>query len=354
MSPAPGRMGPRIRSLAAGLLAVAPLLGPVAAAPTQSQGDPDRRARVLTTFHDDRIAESSGLAVRGGVVFTVNDSGDGPYVYEVDPRTGRTTRMVTYDDEDPDDVEALAPGADGALWVGDIGDNRRWRDTIRVHRLVLGSSGGLVSDAAFDLVYPDGAHDAETLLVRPRSGRVLVVTKSWVSGGVVYEAPRHLRAGETHRLRRVATVPGLITDGAFLPEGDRVLLRTYGTAGLYTYPGFRRLAEVELPWQEQGEGIAVEGGSVYLSSEGESSDVLAVDLRSFERAARSQAARSARPEAARPARPGASSSERTSDREDDPQPWMGLGPGGYMLVVLAAGASVVVVRGALRRSRRRR
>jgi hypothetical protein len=350
-------MGPRIRSLAAGLLAVAPLVLPVVAAPLQSQGDPDRPARVAATFRDDRIAESSGLAVRGGVVLTVNDSGDGPYVYEVDPRTGRTTRVVTYDDEDPDDVEALAPGGDGALWVGDIGDNRRWRDSIRVHRLVLGSGGGLFSASAFDLVYPDGPHDAETLLVRPRTGRLLVVTKSWVSGGVVYEAPRHLRTGETHRLRRVATVPGLITDGAFLPAGDRVLLRTYGTAGLYTYPGFKRLAEVELPWQDQGEGIAVEGRSVYLSSEGESSEVLAVDLGSFERAARSQAARSARPEASPSARPETRSpeGERASDGQDEgPQPWMGLGPGGYVLVVLAAGASVVVVRGALRRSRRRR
>lgn len=338
----------RIRYLAAGLLAVAPLLAPTAVTPFVSEGDPKMPAHVVATFQDGRIDESSGLVVRGDRIFTVNDSGDGPYVYQVDRSTGRTTRVITYGSDQPDDVEALA-GAGGALWVGDIGDNRRWRDSIRVHRLVPGREPGTLHTTTFDLTYPDSPHDAETLLVDPRNGRLLVVTKSWATGGVVYAAPRHLREGETAVLQKVARVPGLVTDGTFLPGGRRVVLRTYGSAEFFSYPGFRLLGQAALPRQEQGEGIAVNGASVYLSSEGERSAVLAVGLRDLEHAAMGEAAQASRPQA-KPAPPSAEAPR--TDR--DPRPWMGLGPAGYTLAVVATGATVVLLRVVLRRSRRRR
>lgn len=50
------------------------------------------------TITDPRIKESSGLAAsrkHPGVYWTHNDSDDGPYVYAVDSRTGRTVATVT-------------------------------------------------------------------------------------------------------------------------------------------------------------------------------------------------------------------------------------------------------------------
>jgi hypothetical protein len=77
----------------------------------------------------------------------------------------------------------------------------------------------------------------------------------------------------------VARVRGLITDGAFLPDGRHLLIRSYGTATVYTYPDFRRVGTVTLPSQEQGEGVAIDGsGRTYLSSEGENSEVLEITL----------------------------------------------------------------------------
>jgi hypothetical protein len=336
-------MSPRARLLAAGLLAVAPVAAPFAVGALASQGGADVPAQVALTFRDPRIDESSGLVVRDGRVYTVNDSGDGPYVYQVDPRTGRTVAVTTYDDESPEDVEALAAGPDGTLWVGDIGDNRRWRGSVRVHRVVPGRESGRVAAATYELAYPDGPHDAETLLVEPRTGRLLLVTKGY-RGGVVYAAPRRLRAGETQVLEQVGTVQGMVTDGTFLPGGDRLLLRTYGSAELYSYPSLRLLARTELPSQRLGEGIAVEDGSVYLSSEGEGSDVLTYPLRRVEQA-RAPDQQRTQPPASPP--PGTN-----SDR--DPQPWMGLGPGRYLLTALGVGAAVVALRAVLRRGRRRR
>lgn len=115
--------------------------------------------------------------------------------------------------------------------------------------------------------------------MHPTSGRVFVVSKS-VFGGTVYAAPEPLRpGGRANRLRAFAQVAGLVTDGTFFPDGRHVLLRTYGTASVYTFPGFDLVGTVRLPGQQQGEGISVSRrGRVLISSEGLHSDVLAVTL----------------------------------------------------------------------------
>jgi hypothetical protein len=238
--------------------------------------DPAVPSTTLFYFADDDIFESSGLVDRGDVVYTVNDSGDDAVVYGVDPASGRTGSRTTYAD-DAEDVEALAPGASGTVWVGDTGDNRRRRDDIAVYRVrpVDGERPG----ERFDLVYPDGPHDAEALLVEPRTQRVFVVSKS-AFGGTVYAAPPDLVAGdEPNRMRAYAQVRGLVTDGAFFPDGKHVVLRTYGQAMVYTFPAFGLVGTVRLPSQPQGEGISVGAdGRVLVSTEGVHADVRQVRL----------------------------------------------------------------------------
>jgi hypothetical protein len=326
--------------LAVGLVAVASLAGPSALMPLASNGNPDVSGEVVVTFRDEAIDESSGLVVRGDRLFTVNDSGDGPYLYEVDLRTGETVGVTTFADEDPVDVEALAPGTGEEVWVGDIGDNLRSRGSIRIHRLVPADGGGRVAATTYDLAYPDGPHDAETLLVHPRTERVLVVTKSFGRGGQVHRAPRRLEPGRIHRLEPIAAVPGMITDGTFLPDGKRVLLRTYGAAAVYSYPDFEMLQELELPLQEQGEAVAVgDDGRVYLTSEGALSDVLVLDLPDVEQ-------------------PAADVEKRTepAPTPDEGGDAPGLGrPPGYALAAVAGTALLaLLVRASRRRGRRRR
>lgn len=332
----------RTRYLAAGALLLVAAAGPLLPGALASSGSPSAPAEVAVRFADPAIDESSGLVVRGDRLFTVNDSGGGPEVFEVDLRTGKTVGVTTYDDEDPMDVEALAPGRGGVLWVGDIGDNRRARGSVRVYRLTPSPGGGSVQAAAFDLVYPDRPHDAEALLVHPRTGRLLVVTKNLVGGGVVYRAPRRLRPGETHQLERLGRAPGLVTDGTFLPGGDRILLRTYGSASVHSYPGLKTLATVELPAQEQGEAVAVAGDRMYLGSEGEHAEVLVTDV---PRAQESRPAQESSP-------PGVDEPE--ARREYDPEPWFGLGFGRFLGLAAGAALAVVGLRAALRRARRRR
>jgi hypothetical protein len=340
-------MNRRDKYLAMGLLATAVITMVVVYSPFASDGAPEVEAEVDVTFRDERIDESSGLVVRGDRLYTINDSGDGPYVYAVDRETGGTVAVNVFAEETPVDLEALAPGRDGTIWVGDIGDNARVRGSIRVHRIEPAHAGGRVPATTYELAYPDRPHDAEALLVHPRTERVLVVTKRPLLGGVVYRAPEELREGKVHQLEAVAKVSGMITDGTFLPDGRHVLLRTSGGAAVYTYPDFERVAEFLLPVQDQGEGIAVgEDGRIYLSSEGEFSDVLVMDMPPLSEPEAGDAAET-EPEAGEepPAGPA-------PETEDGP----GLGrPPGYAVAAVAGAALVAVfVRASRRRSRRRR
>ena len=211
----------------------------------------------MTRFEDPAIVESSGLAVVDGMFVTTNDSGDTGRVFAVDLATGRTVGVTTWSAE-PDDVEALAPAAaDGEVWVGDIGDNQR--------RAFLGVGGARagrrratvdVDVPSYELVYPEGARDAESLLADPATGRLYVVSKG-VLGGALYAAPERLSARKPNRLEEVGPVLGIATDAAFFPDGRHIIVRSYSEAAVYSWPELEEVGRFGLPDQQQGEGIAV-------------------------------------------------------------------------------------------------
>ncbi len=249
------------------MAAVALLL---AAAPA---GAADERAREVFRLQDARITESSGLVDLGPRTVTTNDSGDGARLFVLDAQ-GRTTAVREYAGEAVD-VEALAPAgkpaqpsepseaADAAVWVGDIGDNQAVRSSVTVTRVPL--DGGPV--AAYELTYPDGPADAESLLVDP-GGRLVVVTKSF-TGGEVLRAPARLDPAAPNRLERVARVDEALATDAALLSPTRVLVRGYGDAGIYAWPSWEPVRRVRLPAQPQGEAVSVgPGGRVRVSSEG--------------------------------------------------------------------------------------
>lgn len=299
------------------------------------------RHPTLFRFADSRIDESSGLADLGEVVATVNDSGDGPSVYVVDSGSGETVGVRTYSSAAVEDVESLALGSAGSVWVADIGDNLADRDHVTIYHVSVGPGDRTIDAPRYDLVYPDGPRDAETVLVHPRTGRVYVVSKS-PFGGNVYAAPRTLRADGPNRLRTVASVGGLVTDGAFFPDGRHVLLRTYGVATVYSFPALLPVGTIDLPPQEQGEGIAVGAdGRILASTEGARTEVLEITL-----PARLQR------ELAPPPRPAATSTPRADavtqgDERTDWRTPVGAGLVGIALLVLLG----ALLRGARRRAR---
>ena len=319
-----------LRDAAATLAVVTPfVLGVVSTSqpPAAAQDD------VVLRFEDPDIVESSGLVALDDRFVTVNDSGDSARVFVVDADTGRTTSQVTWD-ADPVDLEALAPAGPDAVWVGDIGDNRRGRESVTVTRVALDGSG----TRSYQLTYPDGPRDAEALLAHPRTGRLLVVSKT-VFGGQVYAAPVELDPDRPNRMVAVGGSVGIVTDGAFLPDGRHLVVRTYSQAVVQRWPSLEVVGDLALPRQEQGEGIAVSAaGQVYVSSEGLRSPLLRVRLPGDLSAALSRA-----PGEGRTGADGADRSDAAGPPSADaggPLPtWaLGLAGAGVALVVLAAAA----------------
>lgn len=264
------------RRVAVGALVLVPfLLGAAAGAP----GAADRPE---FRFADPEVVESSGLVVlpgrrpESGLVVTTNDSGDAGRVFTVDPTTGATVGVTSWPTE-PEDVEALAPAGPEHVWVADIGDNRHVRDSVDLLRVPVGRGERAVEPDAYELAYPNGAHDAEALVSHPVTGQLFVITKG-VFAGTVYAAPHRLRTDRPNRLTEVGDAPGIVTDATFLPGGGGVVMRTYSAAHLAAFPSWQPVESWQLPEQDQGEGIALAGSDLLVSTEGARSEVLRVGL----------------------------------------------------------------------------
>ncbi|MFI6103718.1 WD40 repeat domain-containing protein [Streptomyces sp. NPDC051310] len=236
------------------------------------------------TLEDGRITESSGLAAsraHPGVYWTHNDQ-DGPRVFAVDSRTGRTVATVTLRGVGtPRDMEAISVGPDGAVYVGDIGDNLdgSW-DHVWIYRFPEPKRlrDQTVDATQYVVRYADGPRNAEALMVHPKTGRVYIASKN-EDGGGLYEGPARLSAGGANVFRRVGEVPW-VTDGAFSPDGTRLVLRGYFSARVYAWEDGRlgRHEPVNAPFQGQSESVTYtpDGSAVLFGSEGERSGVVSV------------------------------------------------------------------------------
>ena len=229
------------------------------------------------TLKDSRITESSGLArstYARETLFTHNDSGDAARVFAVDT-SGQTQAILTLAGVKARDNEDIAAGPNHTLWLGDIGDNRRIRDDIKIYRFLEPSNltSATVPTTTYRLSYPDGRHNAEGLMVHPVSGRVYVVTKE-SSGAGIYVAPSTLSSSNVNQLTRVASAPSLIKAASFSPDGSTFVLS--GGSQLYVYRSIGGTpVQVQKPPLRQGESIAVSrsGDTMFVGSEGPDSPV---------------------------------------------------------------------------------
>lgn len=228
-------------------------------------------------IRDSRVTESSGLARDTGakLYWTVNDSGDQGTVFGLTP-SGDVRGIIGFRAR-PTDVEAVAMSG-RRLYVADIGDNLRRRAGVTVYWFDNPRADNrTVPYRAYDFSYPDGPHDAETLLVDGQ-GRLYVVTKE--AKGGIYAAPRSPSRQRVNKLTRVADAPAFVTDGVFLPGGDRIALRTYVSVVMLDGSTYRTVAQAATPFQKQGESVAVslDGKSLLVGSEGKRSPVLQVAI----------------------------------------------------------------------------
>lgn len=201
----------------------------------------------LADLEDRAIQESSGLIASRtspGCYWTHNDAGNEAliYAFDSDGRRRGVWRVSGATSEDWEDISA-GPGPKpdtNYLYIGDIGDKSVSRSQITIYRIpepVIPNSdpGGTQQTTpaeALRLTYPDGKHNAEALMVHPKTGRIYIVTKVELGKPGIYavDAPA---AGGNATLARLGEIDaaglssGLITGGAISPDGLRAALCNY-------------------------------------------------------------------------------------------------------------------------------
>lgn len=268
---------------------------------------------VLARLQTSTVTESSGIAAsrnHPGLFWTHNDSGDGPFIYSFD-RQGKSRGVWRVSGASARDWEDIAagPGPEpnrNYLYLGDIGDNGSTRATIIVYRVpeptiktadansTRSKAGTTEAAETIQLRYPDGRHDAETLLVHPVSGDLYVITKELWGNASVYKATAPLDAIRTTTLVLIGNlkIPGLLggtlTGGDISPDGRRVALCDYlhgyeivlGERNSETFDSIwkRPVTVIELGPRKQGEAIcySLDGKALLATSEGARSPLIEV------------------------------------------------------------------------------
>ena len=216
------------------------------------------RTGTPATFQSPRLVESSGVAVshaHPGVLWTHNDSGDGPYLYATDLRGGNRGWLLVPGAQavDWEDI-ALGPcptatGSAGAcVYIADTGDNNEDRRSVTVYAVPEPAPPEGPADtlrttsapAVLRLRYPDGSHDVEAIYVAPRDTALFLVSKgrsgpirlyrvarsSWHAGGNRAEVTVATRV-QTLDISPNPEAGRLVTAAAIRPDGRLVAIRTY-------------------------------------------------------------------------------------------------------------------------------
>jgi hypothetical protein len=245
------------------------------------------RVRVAGRVAAPEATEVSGLVLsptQKGVLWAHNDSGDRARLLAL--RTdGSLIASLDVLGAEAVDWEDIAVGPGGTLVVGDIGDNGKARASIDLYRVpeprLAGGPGATGAATRLTYTYPDGAHDAETLLVDRGTGEVVVVAKQLDGRAGVYAGTL---SGGGGALRKATTLRlglgGLATAGDVTADGRVVAIRTY--TALYVWartPGasiattLKRapcVGSAQLAREGQGEALALsrDGSSFYTVPEG--------------------------------------------------------------------------------------
>lgn len=261
------------------------------------------------------LTEASGLAAsraHNGVLWAHNDSGQAAGLFAID-LAGRDLGFfaLTAGGQPVDALDVEDVAIDGStIYLADVGDNGRRRGSVTIYVFdepEPGADGAVEVVRSIEVTYPDGPTDAEAVVVDPID-RVLVILSKDLddvtaptriysvplpidqTGDVSVEAElvgsldvASISAGSSSISIGGLLFPGAVTGADLSPAADLVVLRTYGSAWLFTRSAGQSVVEAlggepcegGAAGETQGEAIAFlpegdnHGGTVRYATLGE-------------------------------------------------------------------------------------
>ncbi|MDD4310224.1 MAG: hypothetical protein PHO32_07570 [Candidatus Cloacimonetes bacterium] len=246
----------------------------------------------------DRLEEASGIVhsrINEGIIWTHNDSGGKAEVYAIDLK-GKLVATLELKGIKNRDWEDIAISYDAKtkksyLYIGEIGDNAAKYPSVKVYRVeepYLNPADSLIFTEDIEtceIVYEDGARDAEALFIEPKSGDIYIISKREEQVGL-YRIAKPFAINKIQTAKRISNLPlSWVTAADISAKGNYLLVKTY--SGVWQFKcsinssGNLTLSRKprSLPYivEPQGEGLcyAAKGKSYYtLSEAGEVPQVL--------------------------------------------------------------------------------
>lgn len=143
-----------------------------------------RKFRVA--YLDERIQETSGLSLLNGKLYTFNDSGNSPEIFELDKATGAIISTIKINAKNKD-WEALTHDGNN-FYIGDFGNNGGTRKDLEIYKVSSGNNS-FTNDSVklISFEYPEQKEfipkysstdfDAEAMIYL--NGKIHLFTKEW-------------------------------------------------------------------------------------------------------------------------------------------------------------------------------
>ncbi len=192
---------------------------------------------LLTTLSDE-VGETSGLMLFSGGLWTHNDAGNAPHIFQIDPENGAVLRTVEISNAPNIDWEDIA--TDGNyVYIGDVGNNSGARTDLRILRfpakLLISPGTTSVEVELIEYAYEDQMSfepannandwDCEAIIVKVDS--LFLFSKNWVDQQTRLYALPAVPGEHVAQLRAQYDLQGMITGSSYEASLEEVVLVGY-------------------------------------------------------------------------------------------------------------------------------
>jgi hypothetical protein len=203
------------------------------------------------------LQETSGLyCPKVDFVFTINDSGNEPIIYDVN-HTGHiiNEKVVAAKNKD---WEALT-GDDKYFYVGDIGNNSGKRQSIQIHVVPKHNNNTKSDITSLNIFYTNNSvkknrylnHDFDAEALINVENNLLLFSKSWDTGILyIYQLNKIEPKQNARFISTIGGLPGVITGGDFDSKNNRFILIGYELKGLGSFNPFIVIINEDLTLQK--------------------------------------------------------------------------------------------------------
>ncbi|KAL3895752.1 MAG: hypothetical protein SGCHY_004514, partial [Lobulomycetales sp.] len=188
----------------------------------------------LARMKNSKLTEISGISrsSKDKTLWMHNDSGDQARIFAVDTSNGETVAEAQLRDVRAADFEDITFN-DGVVFVGDIGDNARKRNTISIYRFDEPSldTDSTVSSERFKFSYPGRKQNSEALMIDPISGGLFLISKESTRASL-FEIP----IGKSDQLIEHQVLKGIreaVTGADISQDGSEILVVGMDTVFLF-------------------------------------------------------------------------------------------------------------------------